>query len=1060
MPKVSIVIPCYNHGQFLNEAVESVLTQTLDDFEIIIVNDGSTDPDTRYILENYDKPKTRVIHTTNQGLSAARNTGIREASGRYILPLDGDDRIGPTYLEKAVKILDENAGIGIVYCKAEFFGAVQKPWNLPEYSLAEMLIDNILFCSGVFRKSDWGTVGGYRTDMKFGWEDYDFWLSLIERGAMVHRIPEVMFYYRISQDSMLRTKSRNQKIDMFEIIFNNHLDFFKQNIRLWIDKLIDINVNRTRHWLAQLYVDTGLGFNEKQVAIQYVAGDEQILEFDISRFQDIRGIRLDPVNDCAVLHMHHVTLIDESGHGRPGRLMFHNAAYQDGDNYIFTSTDPHFLIQPAGVPIRTVSISLEFISIGKDAFIQLLNLQNGMIAEKDRKILESQDQKSVIEDQQTVIEDKDRIIQDKDNHIHNIEASLDRIKQSLIWRTASFIREYGLIRPVKLTRQIQKGFRIYRGEGFHGLIHHYRLHVDHVKSGEVPAGIGPAGIGLNQADYEQWKQMNRLTDESLEQMRCQISAFSQKPVISILVPVYNVDRIWLEKAIQSVMSQVYENWELCMADDVSPKAHVREVLEAYAAKDARIKVIFSERNQGIAGASHAASTLATGDYIGLLDHDDELSQDALFEMVKVINDHSDAGLIYSDEDKMDLHGNSIEPFFKPDYSPDLILSQNYICHFTVMKKSLFDAVGGFRDGFNGSQDHDLVLRILEKTDRIYHIPKILYHWRKIPGSTAAVYNSKSYAWEAGRKAIQDTLKARDINGSVFFGRFQGSYRVKRKLMSEPLVSIIIPFRDQPDLLDMCLTAVLEKTSYPNFEILGVNNDSQNRNTYDLMDRMTDMDSRIRFIDYRKPFNYSAINNDAVNQAGGDHIVLMNSDIQVIASDWVETLLEHSQRPEVGAVGAKLLYPNHTVQHAGIVVGIYGNAGHPHRFFHKDDNGYYARPHVIHNVSAVTGALMMVKKTLYQEVGGLDAENLGVAYNDVDFCLKLREKGYLNVFTPYCEAIHHESASRGYENTSQKKKRFEKEMLFFQSRWKDVLDVGDPYYNINLSLESEDFAIRL
>lgn len=409
---------------------------------------------------------------------------------------------------------------------------------------------------------------------------------------------------------------------------------------------------------------------------------------------------------------------------------------------------------------------------------------------------------------------------------------------------------------------------------------------------------------------------------------------------------------------------------------------------------------------------------------------------------------------------MDLHGNSIEPFFKPDYSPDLILSQNYICHFTVMKKSLFDAVGGFRDGFNGSQDHDLVLRILEKTDRIYHIPKILYHWRKIPGSTAAVYNSKSYAWEAGRKAIQDTLKARDINGSVFFGRFQGSYRVKRKLMSEPLVSIIIPFRDQPDLLDMCLTAVLEKTSYPNFEILGVNNDSQNRNTYDLMDRMTDMDSRIRFIDYRKPFNYSAINNDAVNQAGGDHIVLMNSDIQVIASDWVETLLEHSQRPEVGAVGAKLLYPNHTVQHAGIVVGIYGNAGHPHRFFHKDDNGYYARPHVIHNVSAVTGALMMVKKTLYQEVGGLDAENLGVAYNDVDFCLKLREKGYLNVFTPYCEAIHHESASRGYENTSQKKKRFEKEMLFFQSRWKDVLDVGDPYYNINLSLESEDFAIRL
>ncbi|MGD9975008.1 MAG: glycosyltransferase family A protein, partial [Desulfatirhabdiaceae bacterium] len=301
---VSVVIPCFNQGQYIDEAVDSVLSQTYQNIEIIIVNDGSTDPGTLHILETYDKPKTRVIHTTNQGLAAARNNGIREASGRYILPLDGDDRIGPTYIEKAVTILDRNPGIGIIYCKAEFFGAVQKPWNLPEYSLDEMLIDNILFCSGIFRKSDWETVGGYRTDMTYGWEDYDFWLSLIERGALVHRIPEVLFYYRISPDSMIRTKSRTQKIDMFEIIFNNHLDFYKQHIRLWIDKLIDINVDKTRMALAQVYVDTGLGFNEKQSVFQYVSGDEQIQEFDISRFQDIRGLRLDPVNDCAVLHIH------------------------------------------------------------------------------------------------------------------------------------------------------------------------------------------------------------------------------------------------------------------------------------------------------------------------------------------------------------------------------------------------------------------------------------------------------------------------------------------------------------------------------------------------------------------------------------------------------------------------------------------------------------------------------------------------------------------------------------------------------------------------------------
>jgi len=1050
---LSVVIPCFNQGHYIDEAVDSVLSQTYQNIEIIIVNDGSTDPETLRILETYDKPKTRVIHTTNQGLAAARNNGIREASGRYILPLDGDDRIGPTYIEKAVTILDRNPGIGIIYCKAEFFGAVQKPWNLPEYSLDEMLIDNILFCSGVFRKSDWETVGGYRTDMTYGWEDYDFWLSLIERGALVHRIPEVLFYYRISPDSMIRTKSRNQKIDMFEIIFNNHLDFYKQNIRLWIDRLIDINVDKTRMALAQVYVDTGLGFNEKQSVFQYVSGDEPVLEFDISRFRDIRGLRLDPVNDCAVLHIHDMALIDTTGKQFQAHIQSHNAVYQDLDNYVFTSTDPHFLIEAPGLPLQSVSIRLEFISIGKDAFYRLLNLQNAMIVEKDRQISESQDQ-------QTIIADKNGIIRDKDNHIHNIEASLDRIRHSRIWRTASFIREYGVTRPVRLIRQIRKGFRIYKSEGFLSLIHHYRLHVNHAKSGDVPAVAGPAVIGLNQADYERWQAKYHLNTASIAEMRRQISAFSQKPVFSILVPVYNVDRVWLEKAIQSVMNQVYENWELCLADDASPKAHVRAVLNEYAARDARIKVIFPSRNQGIAGASNSAASLATGDFIGLLDHDDELSPDALFEMATVINHHPDAGLIYSDEDKMDLQGNCIEPFFKPDYSPDMILSQNYICHFTTFKKSFFDAVGGFREGMNGSQDHDLVLRILEKTDQVHHIPKILYHWRKIPGSTAAVYDSKSYAWEAGRKAIQDTLKARNIAGSVFLGRFQGSYRVKRKRISTPLVSIIIPFRDQPDLLDMCLTAILEKTSYPHFEILCINNGSRNKKTRDLMDRMTDMDSRIRFMDYQKPFNYSAINNFAVSQANGEQIVLMNNDIQIIHPDWIETLMEHSQRPEVGAVGAKLLYPNGTVQHVGIAIGLYGNAGHPHRFFHKDDNGYYARPHVIHNVSAVTGALMMVKKGLYLDVDGLDADNLGVAYNDVDFCLKLREKGYLNVFTPYCEAVHHESASRGYENTPDRKKRFEREMLFFQSRWKDVLDAGDPYYNVNLSLKSEDFAIRI
>jgi glycosyltransferase involved in cell wall biosynthesis len=1061
-PRISIVIPCYNQGNTLEETVESVLNQTFPDFEIVIVNDGSTDPETQQLLETVAKPRTRVIHTTNQGLAAARNNGIREATGRYILPLDADDRIGPTYLEKAVRILDENDGIGIVTCKAEFFGAVQKPWNLPEFSLEEMLLDNILFCSCVFRKKAWESVGGYRTDMKYGWEDYDFWLSLIESGALVYRIPEVLFFYRISPDSMLRTTNRDQKIEMFENIFHHHLDFYRKNIRMWISRLIDIPVDRTRQWVAQVYVDTGMGFHEKQMALHYLEGNETFLEFDLSRFANIRSIRLDPVNDSAVLCIHDIALMDTFDIRHEIRIRSHNGIEHGNGNFFFTSTDPHILLDVPDMDIQSLVVTLDYIAIGPNTYQHLMDMQSRIIGEGNRKVTELnqfiQENKRQISEQESRIEEQRQAIHDKDVHIQNLEQSLQRIRRTLVWRLLALSRNV-FLHAVTLARRIQKAVAVYRRGGVHSVMHHFLLHLEHAKSGGVVVPE-PVGIGLRQEDYDIWKQRRQITDEVAGSMRAQIADWAIHPMISILVPVYNVDRVWLEKAIQSVLDQVYDKWELCLADDASTKPHVREVLEAYAARDPRIKAIFPEENQGIAGASNSAASLATGEYLGFLDHDDELSPDALFEMARLINDHPDAGLIYSDEDKMDMEGNRIEPFFKPDYSPDLLLSQNYFCHFTVIQKTLFEEVGGFRDGLNGSQDHDLVLRVLEKTDRVYHIPSILYHWRKIPGSTAAVYDSKSYAWEAGRKAIQDTLYNRNIDATVFLGKFQGSYRVKRRLGDTPLVSIIIPFRDRPDLLEICLTSVLEKTSYPFLELLCVNNDSREPQTRELIKRIGGMDSRIRFIDDPRPFNYSAINNRAVRQAGGEHVVLMNSDIQVIQSDWIESLLEHSLRPEVGAVGAKLLYPNHTIQHAGIVIGIYGNAGHPHKFFPKDDNGYYARPHVIHNVSAVTGALLMVKKSLYLEVGGLDAENLGIAYNDVDFCLKLREKGYLNVFTPYCEAIHHESASRGYEDTDPKKERFETEKRFFQSKWKEVLDAGDPYYNVNLSLESEDFSIRL
>ena len=1075
---VTVVIPCYNQGVYLAESIGSVLAQTIEDVEILIVNDGSTDPETIEILNSCDAPRTRVIHTTNQGLAAARNNGIREARGRYILPLDADDRIAPGYLEQAVRILEDNPGIGIVYGHAVFFGAVEKPWNLPEFSLQEMMIDNILYCSCVFRKADWEAVGGYRTDMVYGWEDYDFWLSLIERGRLVYRIPEVMFYYRISPESMLRTKSREQKIEMYERVFQHHREFFERNIRLWIDRLIDLPVDRTRKWMAQVYVDTGMGYNEKQTVVAFVGGDERALEFDIRRFQHVQGIRIDPVNGPAVICLHRILLQDASGQKRNATIRFHNALSEEAGHYVFTNADPHWILDGVDGSISSIRVDLDFLAIGNDAFDRLLNHQNSRIAElqhalhektiqvswqQDRLVhLETvlQDKDRAIQDKDRAIQDKDRAIQDKDRHIRNIERSLNRIKGSLIWRTAEFCRKWLVFLPMDLVRKSFKTVDILRREGMRGLWHHLWLHFTKEDREPPEEEPGVVRIGLTQADYEVWMEAHRLSDERRSEMHRRIAAMSVKPKISIIVPVYEVDGIWLDKAIQSVVDQVYDNWELCIADDASRSGHIREILQKWAEREPRIQVHFLTRNHGIALASNAAAEMATGDWIGFLDHDDTLSPDALFEVASVLEQQPQVDLVYSDEDKMDLEDHRIEPFFKPDYSPDLILSQNYICHFTVVRKSLFDAVGGFRDGYNGSQDHDLILRILEKTDRVAHIPKILYHWRKIPGSTAAVYDAKSYAWEAGRKAIEQTLKARGIEASVFFGRWQGSYRVKRSISGRPLVSILIPFRDRANLLEKCILSILEESSWPTFEIIGIDNGSSAPETEKLKQRLADMDSRVTFVSYREPFNYSAINNFGVSQAKGEHLVLMNSDIEIITPAWIEALLEHSQRPEVGAVGAKLLYPDGRIQHAGIVVGIFGNAGHPHRFFQADDNGYYARPHVIHNVSAVTAALMMVKKSLYESVGGLDAEHLGIAYNDVDFCLKLRQNGHLNVFTPYCTAVHHESASRGYESTPEKRARFERERLVFESRWAGVIDAGDPYYNVNLSLKSEDFAIRL
>jgi GT2 family glycosyltransferase len=544
-----------------------------------------------------------------------------------------------------------------------------------------------------------------------------------------------------------------------------------------------------------------------------------------------------------------------------------------------------------------------------------------------------------------------------------------------------------------------------------------------------------------------------LLTETIEE---EIQHFSHKPLISIVMPVYNVDPKWLELAIASIKKQWYTNWELCIADDKSTNEATLSLLKSI--DDTQIKVTFLEQNLNISGATNAALTLASGEYIALMDNDDEITPDALYEMVKAINTYQ-ADFIYSDEDFITPEGQCTNPHFKPDFSPDLLLSHNYITHFSCFKKSLLEKAGNFNSTYDGSQDYDLFLRLTENATHIHHIPKVLYHWRMLETSTSANSKAKPESIARGKQLLEKTLQRRAIDADVLTTKMDHYYRVKYTIQNNPLVSIVIPFKDKPELLEVCVKSILEKSTYQNYEIIGISNNSEEAETFQLMERLASIDARVSFYEYNVPFNYSEINNYGVNtHTKGEHILLLNNDIEIINDDWLEAMLEHSQRPEVGCVGAKLYFSNDTVQHAGIIIGLGGYAGHSHKMFLRNSPGYFNRLNSVQNISAVTGACLMVKKSLYQQINGLNEVDFKVAYNDVDFCLRIQELGYLNIFTPYAEAYHYESISRGYEETPEKIARFQKEKDALHRRHKEILENGDPYYNLNLTRNKEDFSI--
>lgn len=567
----------------------------------------------------------------------------------------------------------------------------------------------------------------------------------------------------------------------------------------------------------------------------------------------------------------------------------------------------------------------------------------------------------------------------------------------------------------------------------------------------------PQGI----EEYDVWtRKYDAVGTAALEGFRARALRLGNAgPMISVLVPAYNTPEPWLRRCLESVLTQAWQNWELCIADDASTEPHVARVLAEYARRDPRVRIAWRERNGHIAAASNSALELARGDFVALLDHDDELRPHALLRVAEVIAASPDVLLVYSDEDKIDANGKRFAPNFKPDWNPDLLHGQNYLSHLSVLQTRLAREVGGFREGFEGSQDFDLVLRCVERLapEQIRHVPEVLYHWRAIEGSTALERGNKDYATQAGVRALSEHFQRMGVAARVETeGLPPTLYRIRWPIpQPAPKVSLIIPTRDKVELLRTCVESLLARTRYPDFELVVVDNQSNEPEALAYL-RELEGYARVRVLRYDAPFNYSAINNWAASRCDGQIIGLVNNDIEVITPDWLDEMVGFAARADTGVVGAMLYYPDDIIQHAGVLLGVGGVAGHMYAYKPRGYEGYCGRGLVAQNLSAVTAACLVLRREVFDEVGGLD-EQLAVAFNDVDFCLRVRARGYRNVWTPFAELYHHESASRGKEDTAEKVARFKREIAFMQDRWGDTL-IEDPAFNPNLSLHDHDFGM--
>lgn len=1060
MPLVTVIVRTMGRPT-LAKALGSVALQTYPHLDIVLVDAaGDGLPGTQWA--GGPVPVSLVSQGRKLNRALAANAGMAAAKGEYLIFLDDDDWFYPDHIAKLVLAARQSTMVKAVHTAVECVDAQSEPvgeiFQFP-YATGELRYGNFMPIHSVLFHRSLVQAGGAAFDERFDlYEDWDFWLQ-VESRTPFQFVPGVSAAYRIHAGAGEGVQADRQRAA--DATAQLYAKWQVLQSKQTFDELVSRSLSR-RGLMSQL------AEHSKQVRRlideqQRMLAERELLTQELATQQQHA---LDAMRDAdkARQDAHHM------GEAHELACAARDLVQKERDDFI----------SEYGV----VRAELDAVVGERDAIVRERDLATQHGANVAALYTDAQTQIGALQSTTAALGAEIALAR---NHAHNLQTMLDATQHQLRLVTAS--RSWKITRPLRLVvrlpryaRSVLAAYSVARGRGT-GLSHLAKRTVSVLRaegmqgvrqrlrrmlhgSGHELEPVDPGAPaapdvapGTGARTYADWvAQYDTMDPVKLSRLVAQVGELPRRPLVSIIMPVYNPDPRDVGRAIVSVKSQVYPHWELCICDDASTKAGTRELLEAAAAEDSRIRLAFHTNNQHISAATNTAIGLAKGQYIALLDHDDELTPHALLRAMQAFVQNPQGKVLYSDEDKIDQDGRRFDPYFKPDFNLGLLRSHNYMCHFAVYEAEFMRQLGGPRVGFEGAQDYDLALRAVDSVDAaaVLHVPQILYHWRTATGSTASGHGNKSYAFEAGRRALQEHLQRRSLQGEVLEApEASGMYRVRWSIPANPpLVSIVIPTRNGEKILRQCLDSLVQ-TRYPNYEIIVMDNGSDEAASLQLLAERT-ASGQIRVLRDDGPFNFSAINNRAVHEATrGEFVLLMNNDIEATHPEWLDEMVGPALEPGVGCVGARLWYPDGRIQHAGVVL-VCGVAGHAHKLLARGQHGYMGRAVLAQDFVAVTAACLLLRKSIYEQVNGLD-ETLAVAFNDVDFCLRVREAGYRNHWTPYAELIHHESVSRGYEDTPEKQKRFNSEVKILQTRWPALL-ANDPCYNPNLTIVAEDFSL--